>query len=435
MDHSSAARRGLTLLLALALLGSLSLPSSAFFWHKKTDDPRVLDFAKNGLLGEVIPFTPEDFALTGDKNETLAAITLTALPAPGCGQLTVGGQPVSVGTVVQASALAGLRFHIAPAPDREQTEFSFTPVFTSGAQGKETQVTLYLLDQANHPPIARNMELSTYRNVAITGYFDCVDAEGDMLTFQLTSTPARGAVTLAEDGSSQFVYTPYENKTGRDSFTYTVRDTAGNLSPEATITVRITKPDTQVTYADLEGDPAHKAAIHLAEEGLYVGRQVGQEYLFEGDTPVSRGEFLTMAVSVAGLEPLQEVSMTGFYDDAAIPTWAKGAVSAALMAGAVQGSRDGSGAPVFRPEQTITLGEASVMLNRLLAVSDVPVQVFAPDGQEHWAGQAAANLAACGLMRTDDAVPSALTQTMTRGEAAQLLDGALDLMAARDSLF
>lgn len=432
MKHPHTARRGLTLLLALMLLGAMALPSSAFFWNRKSDVPSVMDFSKNGLLGEVIAFTAEDFALSGGGNETLAAITLADLPDAGCGQLTVGGQPVSSGTVVQSSALSGLRFRIDPSPAKARTRFTFTPVFSSGLEGGQTQVTLYLLDQQNHPPIARNMELSTYRNVAVTGYFDAVDAEGDVLTFQLTSTPARGAVTLAEDGSSQFVYTPYENKTGRDAFTYVVCDTAGNTSPEATITVHISRPDTKVTYADLQGSAAHKAAIRLAEAGLYVGRQVGGQYLFEEDAPVTRGEFITMAVSAAGAEPLTQVSMTGFYDDGDIPTWAKGAVSAALMAGAVQGSRDEMGAPVFCPEQPVTLGEATVMLNRLLAVSDVPAQVFAPEGgAAHWAGQAAANLAAVGVMRTESTAPAALSQAMTRGEAAQLLDGALDLMAAR----
>ena len=432
MKHPHTARRGLTLLLALMLLGAMALPSSAFFWNRKSDVPSVMDFSKNGLLGEVISFTDEDFTLSGGGNETLAAITLADLPDVGCGQLTVGGQPVSSGTVVQSSALSGLRFRIDPSPAKARTRFTFTPVFSSGLEGGQTQVTLYLLDQQNHPPIARNMELSTYRNVAITGYFDAVDAEGDVLTFQLTSTPARGAVTLAEDGSSQFVYTPYENKTGRDAFTYVVCDTAGNTSPEATVTVHISRPDTKVTYADLQGSAAHKAAIRLAEAGLYVGRQVGGQYLFEEDAPVTRGEFITMAVSAAGAEPLTQVSMTGFYDDGDIPTWAKGAVSAALMAGAVQGSRDEMGAPVFCPEQPVTLGEATVMLDRLLAVSDVPAQVFAPEGgAAHWAGQAAANLAAVGVMRTESTAPAALSQAMTRGEAAQLLDGALDLMAAR----
>lgn len=60
------------------------------------------------------------------------------------------------------------------------------------------------------------MELSTYQNIAVTGYFDAVDGEGDTLTFQLTSTPARGAVELGRrTAPARFVYTPYENKTGK----------------------------------------------------------------------------------------------------------------------------------------------------------------------------------------------------------------------------
>ena len=88
--------------------------------------------------------------------------------------------------------------------------------------------------------------------MAITGCLDAVAGEGDTLTFQLTSTQARGAVTLAEDSTSQFVYTPYENKTGRDSFTYVAIDPAGNTSPEARVSLRINKPDTKVTYSDLD---------------------------------------------------------------------------------------------------------------------------------------------------------------------------------------
>ena len=34
---------------------------------------------------------------------------------------------------------------------------------------------------------------------------------------------------MPEDGSSEFVYTPYENKTGKDSFTYVAVDAVGKL--------------------------------------------------------------------------------------------------------------------------------------------------------------------------------------------------------------
>ena len=293
-------------------------------------------------------------------------------------------------------------------------------------------VTIFLLSEANNPPVARNMELTTYKNVAITGYFDAVDGEGDALTFQLTSTPARGAVTLAEDGSSQFVYTPYENKTGSDSFTYVAIDPAGNTSPEARVSLRINKPDTKVIYSDLDNHPVKKSAIRLAEEGVYVGRYVDGRYFFDPDQTVTRAQFLTMAMSVAGLEDLEGATLTGFSDDDAIPTWAKGAVSAALKAGVVQGSRSESGAPIFGAQETISRAEAAVMLDNLLEITDVPVAVFSPDNG-HWAAQAAANLSASGIFRGQAAGAVQLADTLTMADAAEMLDGALDMMDARSS--
>ncbi len=288
-------------------------------------------------------------------------------------------------------------------------------------------------DQTNQPPIARNMELSTYKNVALTGYFDAVDSEGDVLTFQLTSTPARGSVTTAEDGSSQFVYTPYENKTGADFFTYVAIDSAGNTSPQAKVSIRIEKPNTKVNYADMQGDPAHKASIRLAEEGIYVGAYHGGDYFFQPSQTVNRGEFLALAMSVSGLEPLEDVTLTGFSDDNAIPTWCKGYVSSALKAGVVQGGRDASGQCIFAPQNAITMGEAAVMLNNLLDVSDVSVETFFSGSGGHWASQAAANLMTAGVISPERMDPQAMSVQLTMSEAAQLLDGALDVVENRKS--
>ena len=346
MNRTFSFRRAATPLLALALAFSLILPGSAFFWNKKTEDPYVEDFSKNGLIGSTIVFQPEDFVVkTGG---VLTGIRVDALPDPGTGILCIGGQPVEEGAFVDATALGGLRFQSSSDPTATTASLLFTPSFSSGQEAPQATATIYLLDKENNPPVARNMELSTYKNVAITGYFDAVDGEGDALTFQLTSTPARGSVTLAEDGSSQFVYTPYENKTGSDSFTYVAIDPAGNSSPEAKVSLRIDKPDTKVSYSDLEGHPVQKSAIRLAEEGVYVGRYVNGRYFFDPDQAVSRAQFLTMAMSVAGLADLEGITITGFSDDDAIPTWAKGAVSAALKAGVVQG-RPSSALPTPSP--------------------------------------------------------------------------------------
>ena len=424
-------RRAAAPLLALALAFSLALPSSAFFWSKKAETPYVADFAKNGLIGSAISFSPEDFVVKPDGGKTvLSGITIDVLPDPGAGRVCIGDQSLELGAYVDATALSGLRFQTAQKPTVTTTQLVFTPSFSPAQEAAQTTVTIYLLDKENNPPVARNMELTTYKNVAVTGYFDAVDSEGDELTFQLTSTPARGSVTLAEDGSSQFVYSPYENKTGSDSFTYVAIDPAGNTSPEAKVSLRINKPDTKVTYSDLEGHPIQKSAIRLAEEGVYVGRYVNGRYFFDPDQTVTRAQFLTMAMSVAGLEDLEGVTLTGFSDDDTIPTWAKGAVSAALKAGVVQGSRSESGAPVFGAGDDISRAEAAVMLNNLLEITDVPVAVFSSD-TGHWAAQAAANLSASGIIRADTAGAVQLADTLTMSDAAEMLDGALDVMKAR----
>ena len=186
-------------------------------------------------------------------------------------------------------------------------------------------------------PIAENFSLTTYRDVAVSGTFSAVDPEGDPLTFRVTKNPARGTITFAEEGSAHFTYTPYENKTGKDSFTYVAEDGEGNVSQPAVVSIKIQKPDTKVTYSDMAGNPAHKAAIALAERDIFVGEQMGETWFFRPEAPVTREEFLAMAMDVVELETLPEATMTGFADDDSISVWAKPYVASALRAGMVQG--------------------------------------------------------------------------------------------------
>ena len=279
---------------------------------------------------------------------------------------------------------------------------------------------------AEGAPIARDLELETYQNVAITGRFDGVDPEGDLLIYHVVKKPARGAVTVGEDGS--FVYKPYEDKKGKDSFTYVAVDPAGNSSDPATVKVRIEKPDTQVTYADLAGHPTHRAALRLAEEDLLVGEKLGEQWFFRPEQTVSRGEFLTLTMHAAGLEELEGVERTGFADDAAMETWAKPYVSSALKSGLVTGSLDETGQAVFRAGDPITGAEAAVLLDRALQITDVDAQTFAPAAPA-WAAQSAANLSTCGMLDDGEDLSAALT----RGEAAQLLCSALELLDSRDT--
>ena len=116
-------------------------------------------------------------------------------------------------------------------------------------------------------PVAENMHFDTFRDVPISGVLAALDPEGEKFTFSVVSLPRKGTLALAADGS--FTYTPMDGRKGRDSFTYTATDTAGNVSAPATVTVDIRRQATSVSYADMEGHSARYAALCLAEKGIF----------------------------------------------------------------------------------------------------------------------------------------------------------------------
>lgn len=287
----------------------------------------------------------------------------------------------------------------------------------------------------NSAPIPQEQSFETCKNVAYMGRLTATDPEGDALTFQLAQKPARGSVELTDPATGEFVYTPFENKTGKDSFTFIALDGQGNSSQAAKVSLRIRKPATKVTYADMSGVASYNAAIRLAERDILVGERIGDAYYFHPDEPVSRAQFIAMAMSALDYEPLAQTMTTGFADDAAIPTWCKGYVSAALQQGVVRGYPDLDGRVVFAPDSAVTRAEAAVILDRMLSVTDVAVTTFYPDtvSTPAWAFQAAVNLESAGVMTTNSSGALALSETMTRGQCAELLSGALDVVEARET--
>ena len=276
-------------------------------------------------------------------------------------------------------------------------------------------------------PIAENLTLTTYKNVAVEGSFAAVDPDGEGVTFRITKNPARGAVTQTEEGSAAFTYTPYEGKLGKDSFTYVAEDASGNVSQPALVSIKITRPDTKVTYADMGGHPAHKAAIALAEEDVFVGEQMGETWFFRPEAQVTREEFLAMAMDLVGMETLPEARMTGFSDDDSISVWAKPYVASALRSGMIQGS-EGAGGPVFAPARTITNTEAAVLLDRLLQVADVAdTGKVTGEAAPVWAHQSVVNLEAVGVLEGS----ADLTGDLTRAQAAELLLSAMEVLDFR----
>ena len=151
---------------------------------------------------------------------------------------------------------------------------------------------------------------------------------------------------------------------------------------------------------------------------------------------MARSEFVSLLAQAAGLEGL-DVTATGFADDDAIPDWARPYVASTLKAGVVQGTVDTSGQAVFRPDEPITWAEASVLVDRALQITDVSQPTMGVDlsAAPVWAAQSGANLESVGLLQAETSGALTLSGSLTRGEAAQLLCGALDVMEEREDSF
>ena len=277
----------------------------------------------------------------------------------------------------------------------------------------------------NTAPVAENQELQTYRGVSIGGCLSAYDADGDEVTFELVTEPMKGAVELSSDG--YFVYTPDDGRRGRDYFGFRAVDSLGNASQEGTVIIKLVKQKTKLTYADMAGNSNEYAAVMLTESGVFTGASLGADSVFDPDDTVTRGEFLVMCMNAAGTELLSGVKSTGFADDGEIGAWLRPYVATALMHGYIRGTESEDG-PVFRPDETVTLQDACVMLNAVLGVTDVVSAAAYVGDTESPAAQAVANLTATGVMlsRWSD-----LDAAVTRADAAEMLSAAMSLLARR----
>lgn len=281
-------------------------------------------------------------------------------------------------------------------------------------------------------PIAKELSIKTYRNIPYRAQFLATDDEDGPMTFAVETAPKKGTVSVAGD---VFTYTPADGKTGTDSFTYVATDGAGNASAPATVTVTVEKTRSGVSYQDMQDNPAAAAAQYLAEKGAFTGARIGGSHYFEPARTVSRGEFLAMTMELANL-PADTVTMTGFSDDEAIPTWAKSYAAAGLAEGIVRGVSTQAGA-AFCGDAPVTFNEAAAMLNRVLAVGDVDLATWYADrdAAPSWAAQAVGNLEAVSVMAAGSFGSGTLAQPMTRADAAQMLCAAGTLLEGEQAGF
>lgn len=284
-----------------------------------------------------------------------------------------------------------------------------------------------LTSSTGSAPTAAAVETETVAGVMIEIPLSATDPDGDAVTFKLIDTPRLGTAVIDND---KVVYTPAEKKTGTDKFTYCAIDTMGNESAPAQIKVKIKKNSSKVTYSDMTENPAHLAAVRLAESGVFLGEKIGASYFLHPNQEVSRSEFIAMAAAAANLT-LTETACTDFADDQALSPWVKPYVSAAAEAGLISGYATASGSAEIRGEKPITLAEASVIVSKLLgddAIVSASTVSYAL--VPAWAENATAALTSAKIMPESEQDHDG-GATITRQTACELIYGAMTYSAAK----
>ncbi len=357
-------------------------------------------------------FTAEDF---GQQEEPLTGICITGLPDGSTGAVMLGSRVLQPGDILTAKQLEQMTFSPVRREQDASVQVSYLPIYENRVE-KNAVMTISVKGKEDKAPVAEDSAIETYKNLPNEGKLKATDPEGEKLVYSLVRSPKRGEVEIHEDGS--FCYTPKKNKVGVDSFTFTAADPAGNVSRTATVTIQILKPMDSTRYTDTMGSSCRFEAEWLRNTGLFEGEKIGGQACFQPERPVTRGQFLAMAVKLLDI-PAEDVQVS---ED--VPLWLQPYLAAALRSGLMEGLPDvQSGA--FEEDKAVTGAEAAVMLQNALdlTVTQDVLETAAEDTENVpvWAKSALTVLGEYGVCLQADA-------PLTRAQAAEVLYQVSDLM-------
>ncbi len=161
--------------------------------------------------------------LTNDSDVDGNSLTAGVVTNPTHGTLTLNGDG---------------SFNYSPNADYNGTD-SFTYQATDGSLNSSTATVTITVNSINDPPVAVNDAYTMAEDGTLNGSVlaNDTDVDGNPLTAVLISGPSHGSFTFNSDGT--FVYTPFANYNGPDSFTYKANDGQA-LSSTATVNITIT---------------------------------------------------------------------------------------------------------------------------------------------------------------------------------------------------
>lgn len=379
-----------------------------------------LELMKCGMVGHDVSFKASDFedVLGVDK---LEYITVTSLPDPAAGVLKLAGMDVLVGQTISRDNLSMLVF--SPYPDMEVSAgFNFKGS-NDNSEDADISCMVNVLSTLNFAPEAGALKVETQRGIAAFKNLKAADPDGDEVSYRILRAPTKGSLKVVDEVSGEFMYVPRSGFTGKDTFIYEAVDKYGNASDPATVTLNVVKPASAIYFSDLSRHWAHNSAIKIVSAGVMQAQQDNGEMVFNPDSPVTRAEFLCMAMKASGLDKdVNAIYDTGFADNDDISVEYRGYVAKALSMNIIRGIDTPTGV-YFDPNNTITRAEAAVIINNILKA---PVPETSPVFLDAaaipaWAGSAISALKVCGIINGSPSGEADAAGLVDRAQCAQML--------------
>ena len=138
----------------------------------------------------------------------------------------------------------------APAPTDNETAITTTEdTVEEEEQTDEAQTSQE--GSPNAVPIAQDSSVTTSQNQQLDIKLNANDADGDNLSFTIVNEPSNGQLGSIDQSTNTVTYTPSENYSGKDNFTFIVND--GSIdSNEATVSIIVEEEQQQTEQVEDE---------------------------------------------------------------------------------------------------------------------------------------------------------------------------------------
>ena len=348
----------------------------------------------------------------------VSSIVITELPDKKAGYLMLDNLYVVENQVIYREDFDSLR--LVSKSESPSASFRFKP----NDREYEIECALISLKEKNLSPTAGGgivVSASTIKNIACSGTLLASDPEGEELIFEITKQPKKGLLTLTNINTGDYVYTPYENKRGSDSFCYRVRDSHGGYSEECKVEIKIERKKSSFVFSDVD-DTDLCAVISACESGIMEPTVNADKTLsFSPDKEITREEFIYLVMRTLVSSEAPSIEKTRFADDSEITDKYKGYLESAFSLGIIEGTREADGVHIH-PKEPLTLAEGAVIINNIIKrKSDTSLTIFSDSDEiPVWAKEDIDALCSAGIIKKDEGKISP-NSPLTRAQVAQII--------------